>query len=277
MSLPQVPRLESFEESRFWARLKSFEEHPKYKDVESKSRVRHLISSVDQVVKNAKTVLDQIVKYLPQYTLHNERHILNVLSLMDWLTPDDTLNNLAPLECALCILAAYTHDLGMALTHDEYQNLTNPASPASEREAFVRFRDRYSDEIRRIERLKHPDAELAGLHDWHLLSAFLRERERPILEEYVRVTHTCPTVNRVDRWLDTFKQAASNQSLFIYGNYDYQRDLVLIGLSHGMPVRWLRGQFAPPARSKEGDFMHSLERGERVNRAFPGVLLRLAD
>ena len=42
------------------------------------------------------------------------------LSLMDWLTPDDTLNHLAPLECALFILAAYTHDLGMALTREEY-------------------------------------------------------------------------------------------------------------------------------------------------------------
>jgi hypothetical protein len=176
MSLPQVPRFESFEESRFWKRLdKSFEEDPNYRDEDSKARIRHLSSSVDQVAKNSKTVLDRIVKYLPQYTLHNERHILNVLSLMDWLTPNDTLTHLAPLECALFILAAYTHDLGMALTCEEYHILTTPEGSSSEREAFVRFRDRYSDEIRRIERWKQSAPKVADLHEWHILSTFLKD------------------------------------------------------------------------------------------------------
>ena len=104
MSFPNIRRFKSFEDSRFWARLNSgFAQNEMYDDEESQTRIRHLISSVDQVAKNSKTVLEQIVRYLPQYTLHNERHILNVLSLMDWLTPGDTLKNLAPLECALFI------------------------------------------------------------------------------------------------------------------------------------------------------------------------------
>ena len=278
MSLPNIRRFRSFEDSRLWARLNSgFAENEMYDDEESQTRIRHLISSVDQVAKNSKTVLDQIVRYLPQYTLHNERHILNVLSLMDWLTPDDTLNHLAPLECALFILAAYTHDLGMALTCEEYEILTTPEGSSSEREAFVRFRDRYSDEIRRIERWKQSAPEVADLHEWHILSTFVKEKERPILEDYIRVTHTCPTVNRVNSWLEVFKGVTKNEALFTYGPYDYQPDLVLIGLSHGMPVRWLRDQFAPPGRAKEDAFMLRLERGEQINRAFPGLLLRLAD
>ena len=101
MSIPNIRRFKSFEDSRFWARLNSgFAKNEMYDDEESQTRIRHLISSVDQVAKKSKTVLDQIVRYLPQYTFHNERHILNVLSLMDWLTPEDTLNHLAPLECA---------------------------------------------------------------------------------------------------------------------------------------------------------------------------------
>ena len=271
---PQVQVLRRF---AVLAQLNSgFAKNEMYDDEESQTRIRHLISSVDQVAKNSKTVLDQIVRYLPQYTLHNERHILNVLSLMDWLTPDDTLNHLAPLECALFILAAYTHDLGMALTCEEYQILTTKGS-SSEREAFVRFRDRYSDEIRRIERWKQSAPEVADLHEWHILSAFVKEKERPILEDYIRVTHTCPTVNRVNHWLEAFKEVTKNEGLFTYGPYDYQPDLVLIGLSHGMPVRWLRDQFAPPGRAREDAFMLSLERGEQINRAFPGLLLRLAD
>ena len=160
-----------------------------YDDEESQTRIRHLISSVDKVAKNSKTVLDQIVRYLPQYTLHNERHILNVLSLMDWLTPDDTLNHLAPLECALFVLAAYTHDLGMALTCEEYHILTTPKGSSSEREAFVRFRDRYSDEIRRIERWKQSAPEVADLHEWHILSTFVKEKNGPSW----RITSGLPT------------------------------------------------------------------------------------
>ncbi len=281
MSIPNIRRFKSFEDSRFWTRLNSgFAQNEMYDDEESQSRIRHLISSVDQVARNSKTVLDQIVRYLPQYTLHNERHILNALSLMDWLTPADTLNHLAPLECALIILAAYTHDLGMALTCEEYHRLTTPEGSSSEREAFVRFRDRYSDEIRRIERWKQSAPEVADLHEWHILSTFVKEKERPILEDYIRVTHTCPTVIRVNHWLEAFKEGkegTKNEGLFTYGPYDYQPDLVLIGLSHGMPVRWLRDQFAPPGRAREDAFMLSLERGEQINRAFPGLLLRLAD
>ena len=96
MSLPKFTRFENFEESRFWERLKSLEK--KNKDQESKSRIRRLVSSVDEVAKQSKYILNQIVRYLPQYTLHDDRHILNVLSLMDWLTPDDAMDQLAPLE-----------------------------------------------------------------------------------------------------------------------------------------------------------------------------------
>ena len=38
---------------------------------------------------------------MPQYTLHEERHFLNVLGIMDALVPDEVMNQLTPLECAL--------------------------------------------------------------------------------------------------------------------------------------------------------------------------------
>lgn len=54
---------------------------------------------------------------MPQYTLHEERHFLNVLAIMDALVPDTVIASFGPLDCVLPILAAYTHDLGMALTN----------------------------------------------------------------------------------------------------------------------------------------------------------------
>ena len=188
MSLPKFTRFENFEESRFWKRLKSLEKN-KYKELQT--RIRRLVSSVDEVAKQSEYILNQIVRYLPQYTLHDKRHILNVLSPMDWLTPDVGMNQLAPLEYALCILAAYVHDLGMVLSDDEYRKLHDPANPKGEH--YQRFRDRYPEELRQIQRLMRTgnpaDAERAKLIDGHILA------------EYIRTTHADLSVNRVNYWL----------------------------------------------------------------------------
>ena len=60
---------------------------------------------------------------MPQYTLHEERHFLNVLAIMDALVSDEVVARFRALDCALPILAAYTHDLGMALSQEEYDRL----------------------------------------------------------------------------------------------------------------------------------------------------------
>src|SRR5208282_3060730 len=195
MSLPKFTRFENLEESRFWKRLKSLEK--KDKDRESKTRIRGLVSSVEEVANQSEFILNQIVRYLPQYTLHDKRHILNVLSLMDWLTPPDVMKQLAPLECALCILA-----------------------------------------------------------------------------EYIRTTHADPSVNRVNDWLEKIKKKTGDEKLFYCGNYPYQFDLALIGLSHNMPAGWLRERLAG---AESFDQFSHLVGSDRVNFAFPGLLLRLAD
>ena len=224
MSLPKFTRFENFEESRFWKQLKSLEK--KNKDQESKTRIRHLVSSVDEVAKQSEYILNQIVRYLPQYTLHDDRHILNVLSLMDWLTPDVVMNQLAPLECALCILAAYVHDLGMALSDEEYGKLDEPANPKGEH--YRRIGDRYPEEHRQIQRLMRTgnpaDAKCARLIDGHILA------------EYIRTTHADPSVNRVNDWLEKIKKETGEEKLFYCDNYPYQFHLARIGLSHNMPA-----------------------------------------
>jgi len=225
------------------------------------TRIRHLISSVDQVAKQSGFILNQIVRYLPQYTLHNERHILNVLSLMDWLTPDATLNHLAPLECALCILAAYVHDLGMALSDEEYRELQNTRSPDGHH--YRRFRDRYPEELRQIERLKKTedpaDEQWAKLIDGHILA------------DYIRTTHADPSVNRVNDWLERLKKETGDQKVFHCGDYPYQFHLARIGLSHNMPACWLREKLASSGRL---DLFLQQVGSDRINRAFPGLLLR---
>ncbi|MCB1781821.1 MAG: hypothetical protein KDJ34_17365, partial [Candidatus Competibacteraceae bacterium] len=68
-----------------------------------------LAGNVRWVVENAQIISGQIVRRLPQYTLHNGTHLFNVLAIMEELLPEATRRQLTPLECALCILAAFTH------------------------------------------------------------------------------------------------------------------------------------------------------------------------
>lgn len=60
----------------------------------------------------------------PQYTLHDDTHLLRVTELMGRLLPDDVLNGvLNPVEIALLILSAYLHDQGMVLDDNEIRSL----------------------------------------------------------------------------------------------------------------------------------------------------------
>ena len=146
-----VRRLTSYDQSRFWKRLTALENDPDFQG--DKTDLATLRGNVRRVADQSEYILRQIVRFLPQYTLHDRDHILNVLGLMDALTPDEVMNRLGPLECALCILAAYTHDLGMALTAEQYRAITDPESPSVQRQHYLRFRDGFGEEVRQIERL----------------------------------------------------------------------------------------------------------------------------
>ena len=250
-------RLKEYDKSRFWKQIKKYEG--------DKTTIDGLKASIRKVAENSKNISDLIVRYLPQYTLHNETHILNVLSIMDALVPNEVMEKLTPLECALCIMSAYTHDLGMALTDSEYSKITDDDNDTPERQKFLRFRDGFGEEIRQIERWKKKSGDDATKR--------IELIEGHILASYIRDTHANENVNRVEDWLNNIMNIAKNESLFYYNNYDYKHDLALIDISHGKSVNWLRNQYYDNDR----DNFCLLVGDENVNLAFPALLLRLAD
>jgi hypothetical protein len=138
-------RLKGFRESRFWERLDGYPDG-------DETAIDQLKSSVSQVADQASYIGELIWRYLPQYTLHGKTHNLNVLAIMDRLTPDEVMRKLTPLECALCIMAAYTHDLGMALTEEEHHKILDEAGDTPERQSFLRYRDSFGEELRQVDR-----------------------------------------------------------------------------------------------------------------------------
>ena len=56
----------------------------------------------------------------PRYTLHDERHLFNVLNIMGQLL-EGYEDNLTASECEMLILAAFYHDVGMCYTEEQKQ------------------------------------------------------------------------------------------------------------------------------------------------------------
>ena len=70
-----------------------------------------LAGNVRLVADHAQIISDQIVRRLPQYTLHNGTHLFNVLSIMEELLPGEALQQLTPLECALCMALVHKYPM----------------------------------------------------------------------------------------------------------------------------------------------------------------------
>ena len=271
----RIRKLNSFEDSRFWEHLNKSAEEPAL--AEEREAIRGLQQNVPTVVRAALDLSSEVTRHMRQYTDHRDRHLLNVLAIMDALVPDDTMGQLHPLECALCVLAAFTHDLGMVMGAEELDALRDADTP--EAKDWREYRAGFADEVRRIERL----AETAGGTSAEAGAARRRiaEIEEYVLASYLRKHHTedpDPAVNRIEAWLEEIETAA-DRPLYLYtapdhDPIDFRWWLARIGLSHGHPVDWLRTQFSD---SNSGGFLWPIGAERYLNLAYPGLLLRLAD
>ena len=78
-----------------WARLDELSRS----DQVDRTVVDHLKASVRNIADHAAWISTQVCRFMPQYTLHEGRHFLNVLGIMDALVPDEVMQRLTPLEC----------------------------------------------------------------------------------------------------------------------------------------------------------------------------------
>ena len=224
--------------------------------------VRDLATKVEKATRAALPILDRVVEYMPLYTLHNERHILNIVSWMERLLGSEGIQRLSPLECALCILSAYVHDLGMTLTREEHDEIMGESGASPARQAYTRFRDQFLEDRFLIEHLHRREEHYrANLIESHLLT------------EYLRTTHADERSDRLSRRLGQISRDSGDAALFEYRRFGYREALELIATSHNQPVHWLREQ---SLRRFAGSWT-TVGNGEQVNYGFVGLLLRLAD
>ena len=230
--------LRNLEESALMKRLTSSNE----------PESRNLVGEVQSAAVQAAELLSTVVVDMPLYTLHNERHVLNVIGWMESLL-GGAIEKLSALECAISILVAYMHDLGMTLNSQEREAL--PSDPD-----YSRFRDHYVEERHLVDVLRQ-----AG----HYYRANVIENH--LRTEYIRTTHSDQLANRMRNRISVIAPKC------VYRGFDYRRHLEIISISHNHSVEWLRLQ----CEREQLSWRETVGRNESVNFACIGIILRLAD
>lgn len=213
-----------------------------------------VIKTVTEIVAESCVLSRTIIRYMPEYTLHDETHLFRVLALMERIMPISTLELLSIPELMLLILLAFLHDIGMApdeQTIRSWKGIWNDTEPsASEKEEndrFIRFRSTFPHKVSEIEKLRevneHNKAQL--IEDY-------------IITEYIRTTHITRAREKI---------VASWAGKIRYKDKNLANELVLLCFSHGTDALSLL----------ELETNVLCGENEYVCMPFLGVMIRLAD
>lgn len=214
-----------------------------------------LSHSVKRACDSASERMKLMMRYAPEYTLHDECHLLRVVDLMGRIL-GETLRDLNAVEATLLILAAYYHDQGMVPEKQEFSRLKDSDTFRLRRAKWLNEHPNYSQfenevlstsvspEERR--RLRERLAEL----DQGILVAYLRETHAE------RSAHIAETVLQDDRGL---KVSATSLAPYV----------ALLCSSHATSV-----ELITPANGYSYD---EAIRTHVVNLHFIALVLRLAD
>ena len=130
----------------------------------------------------AITKLKTVIRYMPEFTLHDEEHVFNIIYIMQKLIPQNTLELLSIPELMLLLLTAFFHDIGMA-PEEQYLRAWKDEESQSEfskkeHNKYQRFRN---SNVKRVE-------EIQKLHEEnnHSVATVLEEY---LITEYIRITH----------------------------------------------------------------------------------------
>ena len=170
--MSQIVQVDTVKDTRLWKIL----------DRRTDADSRFLSVNILELCQEAVERMKAMYAHAPQYTLHDDRHLIRVTELMEHVLGSE-VDHLNSIELALLILSAFFHDQGMVLTNDERLSL-------DANEDFQVFRDNW--------RIEHPNY---GETATQLSSCIgdeaqkvemgkqLAELDAAMLTDYIRKTH----------------------------------------------------------------------------------------
>jgi len=177
---------------------------PLWKELVDKTKDVSNLSNVKQLVHYAAVLLDRVIETFPRYTSHNQKHSKNVIRIIGELLGREGLKKLKDFECAILVLAAFFHDIGMVYKEKERNKLI-------EEEEFAEFKKKYPEVRLRIESQE--------------------ELPKDITEWYCRWAHP----KRVFRFLEEKK------NLLEWNGFYFGEELGFVCQSHGEDISFVTG------------------------------------
>ena len=93
-----------------------------YTDTHHQELAAELATPTKSACKNAVERIKPFLYFHPEFTLHDERHLVRVAELMALILGED-IKSLNPIEIALLLLSAYYHDQGMVPEAEEWNQI----------------------------------------------------------------------------------------------------------------------------------------------------------
>lgn len=148
-------------------------------------RYSEVITLIQQVGDYSLNKSKTIIKNMPEFTLHDEEHIFNMLFIIGKLIPKTTLDYMSIPDLMMVILTVFLHDIGMCPPENHIKAWKNQLNDnekikyVEESETFKRFRMTFTQQIDEIDVLvkanEYSKAQL--IEDY-------------IVTEYIRTTHS---------------------------------------------------------------------------------------
>ncbi|MCX5817051.1 MAG: ATP-binding protein [Proteobacteria bacterium] len=240
-----VMELRTVEDTILWKTLKAL----------NNKNAHFLSANVLAICEEAENRSKIIIEHFPEYTIHDQVHLLRATELMG-LILGDKVNVLNAVELSLLILSSYLHDQGMVLEADEQNTLEGTAD-------FVLFRDNwYLNHPNRKEIQQQIAGRSASEKKRDELIRKINELDSGMVTAYLRTTH------------------GIRSKAFVLKQYEHDRRLDIAGrnLSHLLSQLCLSHCEPTTSLIPNNGFNYDEQVGTyAVNMPFLAVILRLAD
>lgn len=191
-----------------------------------KNNQHEVLALVLEVGTFAIERLKTVIKNMSEFTLHDETHIFNMLTIIGKLIPQENLRKLSTPDLYMLIISVFLHDIGMAPDEkhilawkNQISNMEDDKELKEEREKFIRFRLTYTHQLNDIKRLQEEQ-------DW----AKAQLLEDYIVTEYIRKTHTTRAREIIAKYW---------KGKIVYKDTDLTEDLAAICFSHNENYMYL--------------------------------------
>ncbi len=217
------------------------------------------LSLTNDICSEASEIMKMTPTFSPEYTLHDETHLLHVTHLMGIvLEKSGSLEQLSYLEITILILAAFLHDIGMAPPREKFKKIIS----SSEFSVFRKTRLRELEGLQELlNLLENPSLSIG---EKQLLNLRAAEIEQSIFTEYLRNNHGIIGADEiVEKWSNDPRWEVEGYNLaetvaWVCKGHSFHTQQLVTDYSDNYPLDKLIGQ-------------------KEVNILYCTIILRLSD